>query len=245
MNHRPIVSILAALSLLVAGVWLAGCPGDDDQNTSDGQVSGDMSPSDAPSSDVVGDDAPVGGLKWYKSCGDPVCRVNPGPSSAPPCTSETVGEPCSSVGATCDAGLGCGAVLVCAASDPRSGIGGCPISQRRFKTEIRYLSARDRERFHRELMQIRLATYRYKTAPTNAPKRLGFIIDDVSSRTCIDAKRERVDLYGYTSMAVAALQVQARKIAALERELALLKAQIGRLVSSPASECRLRRVSNP
>lgn len=115
-------------------------------------------------------------------------------------------------------------MLICAASDPRSGSFGCPISQRRFKTEIRYLTPPDRERVHAELLKIRLATYRYKQTPASSPKRLGFIIEDVSSPLCVDGRRERVDLYGYTSMAVAALQVQAKKIEALERQLAELRA---------------------
>jgi hypothetical protein len=39
----------------------------------------------------------------------------------------------------------------------------------------------------------------------------------------VDASRGRIDLYAYTSMAVAALQQQAREIAALRREVARLK----------------------
>ena len=41
-----------------------------------------------------------------------------------------------------------------------------------------------------------------------------------------DPARDMVDLYGYTSMAVAALQTQAREIEALEREVRALRREL-------------------
>jgi hypothetical protein len=61
---------------------------------------------------------------------------------------------------------------------------------------------------------------------------LGFIIDDVEPSVAIDPGRDMVDLYGYTSMAVAALQAQARDIEALKKEVARLR-----------HELRIRRVA--
>lgn len=49
------------------------------------------------------------------------------------------------------------------------------------------------------------------------------MIDDNEDSAAADAKRDVVDLYGYTSMAVATIQVQARQIEALEREVAAMK----------------------
>jgi hypothetical protein len=53
-------------------------------------------------------------------------------------------------------------------------------------------------------------------------KQLGFIIDDVAPSAAVMASGERVDMYGYQTMAVAALQVQAREIAELKRQVAEL-----------------------
>lgn len=68
---------------------------------------------------------------------------------------------------------------------------------------------------------MRLATWRYKQDPSK--QHLGFIIDDNEQYHAVDPARDMVDLYGYTSLAVAALQVQAREIEALRREVAELR----------------------
>ncbi|MGH7896283.1 MAG: hypothetical protein ACREQL_16575, partial [Candidatus Binatia bacterium] len=52
---------------------------------------------------------------------------------------------------------------------------------------------------------------------------LGFIIDDVGTSPAVAADGGHVDLYGYTSMAVAAIQAQQKRIEALEREVAALR----------------------
>src|SRR5438552_16580001 len=76
-------------------------------------------------------------------------------------------------------------------------------------------------------MKFRLATFRYKEAAA-ARTQLGFIIDDVAPSPSIDPARDMVDLYGYTSMAVAALQTQAREIEALTREVRALRRELER-----------------
>jgi hypothetical protein len=70
---------------------------------------------------------------------------------------------------------------------------------------------------------MKLARYRYTAQGPNAPRRLGFLIDDQESSPAVDAERDMVDLYGYLSMAVASLQVQAREIEALKAEVAQLR----------------------
>jgi len=77
------------------------------------------------------------------------------------------------------------------------------------------------KRLRDELMRFRLATYQYKGAPSE--RHLGFIIDDIEPSAAVDPGRDMVNLYGYTSMAVAALQSQAREIAALKKEVARLR----------------------
>ena len=128
----------------------------------------------------------------------------------------------------CDPGDDCNALLVCATTDPTRG-GLCPISRRRDKQDIDYLRAADLRRLHDELMRFRLATYRYRAAPDRT--HLGFVIEDVEPSASVDPARDMVDLYGYTSMAVAALQTQAREIETLRHEVKALRREL----KAPAS----------
>jgi len=168
---------------------------------------------------------PSDALRWYWTCGDPVCGGPGGhrESGLPECTTEEAGEPCTSEGASCDPMDDCNAHLICARSDPRQEPGGCPISRREFKRDIHYLTPEDRARFSDEIMDMRLATYRYRDAPDRL--RLGFIIEDQEPSVSIDAGRDMVDLYGYVSMAVATLQRQSEEIAALRLKLEELNAR--------------------
>jgi hypothetical protein len=99
----------------------------------------------------------------------------------------------------------------------------CPISERKHKKDIAYLSDDDRARLNDELLRFPLATYRYKSEGPEDRAHLGFIIDDVAPSPAVLQNGERVDMYGYQTMTVAALQVQARELAALRRELEELK----------------------
>ena len=80
------------------------------------------------------------------------------------------------------------------------------------------------ERLNDELQRFPLATYRYTSESESTRTHLGFIIDDVAPSPAVLQSGERVDLYGYQTMTVAALQVQARELAALRQELDELKA---------------------
>lgn len=164
-------------------------------------------------------------LEWYTSCGAPVC--GPGsdvPTGASLCTDQVEGEPCEDEGGTCDPGTGCGVNLVCAAEDPKTQPGGCPISRARFKRDITYVSDARRARLAQDLLALPLATWRYREG--DGSERLGFIIEDVEPSPSVDSARDRVDLYGYTTMAVAALQEQSRELAALRAEVAALRAAL-------------------
>jgi hypothetical protein len=158
---------------------------------------------------------------WYYTCGDPVCGGHRGHPGVPKCSAgETPGAPCSPDGAACDPGSPCNQLLVCASSDPTHG-GACPISRGAAKEDIHYLDTEDARRLRDQLMRFRLATFRYKEAA--ARQHLGFLIDDVAPSPSVDPGRDMVDLYGYTSMVVAALQTQGREIEALKREVASLR----------------------
>jgi hypothetical protein len=171
-------------------------------------------------------------LRLFGTCGDPVCGIRPhGDPAVPACTGAQIeGAACGSAGWRCDpcpgctSDRGCNQFLVCAAEDPRLGVGGCPISRSTYKRDIRYLDDRELGRYEADLLGLRLATWRYKSDPSRA--RLGFIIDDLDARAssvAVEGTGDRVDLYGYTSLAVATLQRQARQIAGLQRELADLR----------------------
>jgi hypothetical protein len=171
-----------------------------------------------------------GSLKWYTTCGDPVCQVpdaGGGGSGVAACTTEKEGDACTTAGTACDPGSGCNVLLRCATSDPK--VGGCPISRARFKKDIDYVPDQKLQSIHDELMTMRLATWRYTSEAESANPHLGFIIDDNPASASVDATGDRVDLYGYTSMAVAAAQVQNKRIEALERELRALREELGAL----------------
>ncbi len=166
-------------------------------------------------------------LHWYKTCGAPVCGPQfDGPTGKPLCTSERVGASCNGEGTQCDPSLGCGVNLICAKSDPTMNPGGCPISRARFKDDIRYLDAQERAQVAEQLLATPLARWRYKHDPTHSDH-VGFIIEDVEPSPSVDG--DKVNLYGYTSMAVATLQVQAEQLRALQAEIAQLHKQLDRL----------------
>jgi hypothetical protein len=177
---------------------------------------------------------PPDSLRLFHTCGDPVCGGYTGGSGAPLCSTEQVGDVCRVAGSRCDPQDSCNSLIVCASSDPALAPGGCPISRRRYKTDIHYLSRDELAQYQKELLEMKLATWRYKQNPSK--QRLGFIIDDNEGSAAVDPARDMVDLYGYTSMAVAVIQLQAQKIEALERDVAEMKkakAATGHKADSP------------
>ena len=167
--------------------------------------------------------------RWYFTCGDPVCSGHQSPpGGVPPCSFEDPGEGCRPEGARCDPVDECNRLLVCAASDPAQQPGGCPISSARWKRDIEYLDDADLRRLHAELRRFRLASYRYRARGPEDRRHLGFIVEDVGRSAAVNAGNDRVDLYGYASMAVAALQVQAKQIESLQAEVSALRREITR-----------------
>ncbi len=146
--------------------------------------------------------------EWCDTSGSvPTCKCNAGPACA-------AGEFCASpVGG----GPICG--IRCCGGDA----GSCPVSRRMYKRDIERLDDEALGRISDELRKIRLTTYQYKTDPAAAPRRLGFIIDDTKTPYPINADGNSVNLYGYVSMAVAAIQTQSREIEALRAEVAQLR----------------------
>lgn len=172
--------------------------------------------------ECVNPGTPAGSTRLFFTCGDPVCSGYTPNGSTPLCSTEQEGDACSVEGMSCDPQDECNRLLTCAGSDPQLRPGGCPISRASYKDDIHYLSDAELAHYRDELLQMRLATWKYKHDPSK--QRLGFIIDDNERSASVDQLRDMVDLYGYTSMAVAALQLQAREIEALRREVAELRA---------------------
>lgn len=139
------------------------------------------------------------------------------------------GKDACQLDADCDQGQRCCGVgpspaYYCSAS-------ACPISRRRFKSDIHYLDADEEARLAEQLLGYPLTTYRYTGDPQATPH-LGFVIDDVlaggAASPAVAPGGQTVDLYGYTSMAVAALKQQARQIEELSRQVRALRAELAR-----------------
>jgi hypothetical protein len=93
------------------------------------------------------------------------------------------------------------------------------LSTQRLKRDIRYIDDLDAFALRDDVVGLRLATFHYASEPTDAQAHLGFIIEDSPALLAIDHEKRSVDLYSYTSMAIAAIQVQQAEIEALREEL--------------------------
>jgi hypothetical protein len=102
------------------------------------------------------------------------------------------------------------------------------MSTRRAKRDIEYLDVDEVDAIAGEVFETRLATYEYTDPALAGRRHLGFIIEDQPDANSVDPERSQVDLYGYTSTLVAAVQAQQRRIDALEREVRELERQRGR-----------------
>jgi hypothetical protein len=197
--------------------------GQDDQPISCAQSA------DCPPDEVCNNGMCVAIDRWFFTCGDPVCRGHSAHPGVAPCTTQMAGQPCTMSGQECDPGDSCNRLLECTNSDPTKQVGGCPISRARFKHDIRYLPDAELSRVHDDLMTMRLTTWRYDHEGAAGREHLGFIIDDNPESPSVDASGDHVDLYGYTSMAVAAVQVQDREIAAQKKQIEALQRSVDAL----------------
>jgi hypothetical protein len=184
-----------------------------------------------------------GALTWRTTCGDPVCRVPPVndvDSGLASCsTDQQAGKSCSTAGETCDPHGTCGEKLTCA--DHKLDVM-CPRSNRSVKQDIRYLGSEDLEQLADEVSKVRLTTYTYSDPSLGTDKHLGFIIEDNPESPAVYPNQHHVDLYGYASMAVAALQVQEKQLRSQEAEMADLRRELSAmrddLRAAQRSSCR-------
>jgi hypothetical protein len=205
--RRLLFALVTALSLGVAG-----CPPDED----DADTTGDAG-------DVAAD---ASALKWYATCGDPVCSTHKPKPGVTACTDQVAGQSCATAGSTCDPVNDCNSLLMCTDTDPTMQTGGCPISRRALKRDIEPLSELQRDALYDALRRMPLTTWRYLSDSAERPPRLGFIIEEVGPSPAVDDARGIVDLYGFTTMTAASLQAQADQIDALQREVEALKREL-------------------
>jgi hypothetical protein len=174
--------------------------------------------------------------QWY--CAAPVT------TAGCPATPPNLGTPCDVAGVMCAYLQECGQpVKVCSDGVWTPGqVLGCPVSTRRVKKDIRYLSTSEVAATAAEALKLRLATYEYKGAPYSGRRHLGFIIEDSPNAPAVDRDGDLVDLYGYSSMLLATAQAQEREIQRLEELVRLLKASLEQLSSrrSRSSPARAR-----
>jgi len=170
-------------------------------------------------------------LQWYTTCGDPVCGGYTPPQEVPACDGQQEGDACADDGSMCDPKSECNVLLICAAEDPKSQ--GCPISQRSAKKDIVYLNQTQLQATHDRLLKTRLATFQYQEGEEPIGSHLGFIIEDDPGSPAVMASGKRVDLYGFTSMTAAAVQVQQQEIEGLKQTVASLKRALEDVQSEP------------
>ncbi len=162
----------------------------------------------------------------------PVCQTLPpqwfctAPQMTPSCPNAepNLGTGCASEGATCS--YQCDHLTrVCTGGMwiGRPNPGGCPRSSRTVKRDIHYLDDAETRRVADEVLNTRLATWEYKDVALAGKRHLGFIIEDQPQSPAVDRNGQMVDLYGYTSMLLAATKVQAAEIARLRIEIEALK----------------------
>jgi hypothetical protein len=236
---------LLAISTLVLPLSLAGCDkeeegtsSDENAESEDGTTEEEGTTEEGTTEEGTEEGTTGETLTWYTSCGDPVCNGYGGPwEGVPACGADIVeGAPCDVEGATCDFMSECNAVMVCAASDPKLEDPGCPISRAEFKQDIAYLDANQRDAFYQQVLDMRMATWRYR-ARTDGKNHLGVILEDGEDQVWADPAHDRVDLYSYGSLAIVGVQQQADELAELRAAVSALQSEVVEL-REQAERCK-------
>jgi hypothetical protein len=160
--------------------------------------------------------------------GNPIWRCDV-PNTDPGCPpgKSNLGQPCSEENKKCTYHCGTDGARVCKGKVWTAAMGSpCPISSRRAKREISYLSPEQAAAIARRTLKVKLATYLYRDPAQGRGRQLGFILEDVGQSYAGDPGEGRVNLYGYTSMLLVTVQAQQRAIDGLRRELRDLKARV-------------------
>jgi len=172
-------------------------------------------------------------------CDGPITWRCESPNSDPVCPAAipNVGLGCSTEGKQCTYGCENGHSRTCsggvwvASNSPY----GCPVSSKTYKRDIQYLAFDDLRRVAEQVASLRLARWQYIDPKLGTGPLLGIIVEDAPTSDAIDGSGDRIDIYGYTSMAIAAAQVNAKDVEALRHEIDALRAEVAELRYSLAS----------
>lgn len=170
-----------------------------------------------------------GPLTWH--CETP--STDPGCPAAMP----NAGTACTSEGRQCTYGCERDHARTCTggvwtiSSSPY----GCPVSSKTYKRDIHYLGLDELRGVADRVESLRLATWAYVDSKIATGKRLGIIAEE-APHDALDPRGDRIDLYGYTSMAIAAVQVSAHDVDALRAEVEAMRAEIAELRKTCAAK---------
>lgn len=95
-----------------------------------------------------------------------------------------------------------------------------PTSLAMFKKDIRPVLPVSEEMLAEQVLSIPISTYLYKDGRNGEKRNLGFLIDQVGQDSpAVAGDGAHVDLYGYTTMLLAAVKCQQRQIEQLQKQL--------------------------
>lgn len=149
-----------------------------------------------------------------------------------PAASPRFGDVCTQNGLSCNYGCNSpnGAVACRDGVWQRGDFRDCPISTRRAKRDITYLSPAEVDALAAQIRSTRLATYEYTVPSMAGRRRLGFILEDQPQSFAADPEHSQVDLYGFASLLAATVQSQDRELRAMRQRIDALE---HRLASRP------------
>jgi hypothetical protein len=163
--------------------------------------------------------------------GTPLTWSCTGAAQGCPATRPHAGAPCTQDNQYCAYGDCDVPAMRCEHGSWHEQFQGCPVSTRTKKQDIRYLDEADLQALADRTLSTRLATYRYIDGDPST--HLGFIIEDAPDSPAITRDHGHVDLYSYSSMTVATLQMQSREIAELRREVETLRRELASSRKTP------------
>lgn len=145
-----------------------------------------------------------------------------------PTTSPRFGDVCAQDGLECNYGCNSpnGSVVCREGVWQRGSFSTCPISTRRAKRDILYLTPAEVDALAEQVRATRLATYEYTLPSMSGRRRLGFILEDQPESYAADPEQSQVDLYGFASLLAATVQSQDRQIRAMSRRIDSLERQL-------------------
>jgi hypothetical protein len=216
-----------AICVLALGLMCGGCESSDAGDDAAGDASDDAALEATWMSHPCGNGDPVG-----ISCEDETDTNWEDPSTSL-CSDLDVsaGDTCQDVDTTCvltqaftctsmePAGRSSESSLTCRTAPFEDGQ--CPESSRAAKRNIHYIAPNERQQLAKEVLDVKLASYRYRD-PAKPGQKLGFILED--HPTASFSGDGRVDLYAYMSAVVALVQEQQSEIDRLTKQVKALQA---------------------